>query len=109
MKKHILKALSLAAIFTLSFTNTWALDYVNGTPSVTNITQNAATIQIEVDQFIPSVFSYYVVLESIEVPPSLTELTIGYRSGTPQPFTFWGYVSYQPGSMTVSKTVEGLG
>jgi hypothetical protein len=109
MKKHILKALSLAAIFTLSFTNTWALDYVNGTPLVTSITQNAATIQIEVDQFIPGVFSYYVVLESKEVPPSLTELTIGYRSGTPQPFTFWGYVSYQPGSMTVSKTVEGLG
>src|SRR5690606_17884801 len=26
MKKHILKALSLAAIFTLSFTNTWAQD-----------------------------------------------------------------------------------
>jgi hypothetical protein len=109
MKKHILKALSLAAIFTLSFTNTWALDYVNGTPLVTSITQNAATIQIEVDQFIPGVFSYYVVLESKEVPPTLTEVTDGCRSGTSQPFTFWGFVSYQPGSMTVSKTVEGLG
>lgn len=231
MKKHILKVLSLAAIFTLSFTNAWALDYVNGTPSVTNITQNAATIQIEVDesvsllrsyyvvleygeaapsleevfdgfshatekeyffrgnisysngfsvtgeieglvdgtdyvlyvytrkannpaisieqtvptainfstleapdplqyiegfpdiinisedeitfeiqvnQFLPGVFSYYVVLESEEVPPTLTELTNGYRSGTFQPFTVWGNVAYQDSSTTVSKTVGGL-
>ena len=42
MKKHILKALSLAAIFTLSFTNTWAQE----TPQVVSLSPTNGAIDV---------------------------------------------------------------
>src|SRR5690606_32465108 len=84
------------------------LQYIEGFPDIINISEDEITFEIQVNQYISGVFSYYVVLESEEVPPTLTELTNGYRSGTIQPFTVWGNVAYQDSSTTVSKTVGGL-
>lgn len=52
MKKHILKALSLAAIFTLSFTNTWAQDVTFSPPIAETGVSKSPVLRISFDKAI---------------------------------------------------------
>lgn len=83
------------------------LNYVAGYPTIKSVEENSVTIEVQVNQSISLLRSYYVVLESIDPAPSLEDIYYG-ENEYGVPYDLSGFISLSSTTELVVGEILGL-
>src|SRR5690554_4013140 len=109
MKQYLLKVWMTAALSLLALGGVWGqVDYVPNFPVVSEIGESQISLEVQVDQAVSGLRSYYVLLESGETSPSLLEVFIGSYSETYEDYPIKGYLNVSNTTNKQTAVISGL-
>src|SRR5690554_297816 len=82
--------------------------YSTNYPSVSGIGEDGVTLEVQVDQSVVGLGSYYVILESSEASPSLLEVLSGANHTTGEQYPISGRINLQSTLDVVTEEISGL-
>src|SRR5690554_2168762 len=82
--------------------------YSTNYPSVSGIGEDGVTLEVQVDQSVVGLGSYYVILESSEASPSLSEVFEGMNHTTWEQYPISGRINLHSTLDVVTKEISGL-
>src|SRR5690554_4337229 len=109
MKQYLLKVWMTAALSLLALGGVWGqVDYVSNFPVVSEIGESQISLEVQVDQEVSGLRSYYVLLESGETALSLIEVFKGYPSGTYEDYPIKGNLNVSNTTNKQTAVISGL-
>src|SRR5690554_383673 len=109
MKQYLLKVWMTAALSLLVVGGVWGqVDYVPNFPVVSEIGESQITLEVQVDQAVSGLFSYYVLLESGETSPSLPEVFSGINIETYEQYPIKGDLKVSDTTNKQTAVISGL-